>query len=267
MRGPGPRRPTARVLAVALVLCAAAATGGPVAGAPRAQLTISPERIPVTSFYHGSTLTADVVVPSGSEIALKLEGGRSRVTFNRKGRVFLLWMNVGDVTIDNAPHAYILYTSTELSELASGETLQRWGLGLDAVAPQIETRGEGIDRETMLLEFFNYKEKSGLYRRSYGSLRPDLRDDGHDQYSVSIPLPSTIPVGRYLVGLYVFRDGRIVQRASEAVTIEKTGFPLFVSRLAREHEAEYGLLAIVVAVMAGFFIGLVFSRVGRRRPR
>jgi len=66
------------------------------------------------------------------------------------------------------------------------------------------------------------------------------------------------------VGLYVFTDGRLVARTSETVTIQKTGFPLFVSRLAREHEAEYGLLAIVVAVMAGFSIGLVFSYLGKR---
>lgn len=266
MSGPDARRPTPRVLAMALLLCSTAATGGAFAGAPPAPLTVSPKRIPVTSFYHGSTLTADIVVPSGSDIALKLEGGRSRVIFNRRGRVFFLWMNVGDVSIDNAPHAYVLHTSTELSEMASHETLRRLGLGLEALEPQIETRGEGIDRETMLLEFLNYKEKSRLYRLSYGSLRPDLQEDEHDHYSVSIPLPSTIPVGTYSVGLYVFRDGRVVEEAREAVTIEKTGFPRFVSRLAREHPGEYGLLAIVVAVMAGFFIGLIFSHVGRR-PR
>jgi uncharacterized protein (TIGR02186 family) len=266
---------TPLVIAVALLLCSVSFTAPAAAfasaGEDPALLEVSPKRIRVTSLYHGSTLRVDIVVPSGNEIALELEGGRRKVIFNRKGRILLLWMNVGEVTIGNAPQAYMLYTSTALSELASRETLQRLGLGLDALGPQIETRGEGIDRETMLLEFYKYKEKSGLYDLSYGSLRPDRsdtahNDNDHEHYSVRIDLPSRVPVGAYEVRLYVFRDGGLAERASETVTIEKTGFPLFVSRLAREHAGEYGLLAIIVAVMAGFSVGLVFSHVGRR-PR
>lgn len=223
----------------------------------------------MTSSFHGSTLAVDIAVPSGSEVALKLEGARGKAVFNRKGRVFFLWMNVGEVTIDNAPQAYMLYTSAQLTELASPETLRSLGLGLQALEPRIETLGGGIDRETMLVEFYDYKEKARLYSLSYGSLRaerddPLRNDDAGERYRVDIALPSRVPVGVYEVGLYVFRDRRLVEKTSETVTIEKTGFSLLVSRLARDHPGEYGVLAIIVAVMAGFSIGLIFSRVGRR---
>jgi hypothetical protein len=122
----------------------------------------------------------------------------------------------------------------------------------------------------MLLEFYDYKRKGGLYRLAYGSLRPQRGEPGRDgtgleHYVVAIDLPSRIPVGDYEVDLYVFKDGELVEMTSEAVTIEKTGLSLFVSRLARDHPGEYGLLAIVVAVMAGFLVGLVFSRRAGRR--
>jgi uncharacterized protein (TIGR02186 family) len=223
----------------------------------------------VTSGYHGSTLEVDVVVPSRKDIALKLEGRSAEVTFNRKGRVFFVWMNVGEVTVAGAPRAYMLFTSKELAELAPRDALRRLGLGLDALRERIATEGAGIDRDRVLLEFFKYVEARGLYRRSYGSLRPAARtasDDGtgRERYSARIDLPAGIPVGAYDVDLYVFDDGSLLERASDTVTVAKTGFPLLVSRFAREHPAEYGLLAIIVAVIAGYSVGLVFSHVGRR---
>jgi uncharacterized protein (TIGR02186 family) len=274
MNDPNAGRATPPVLTVALLLCSAsfvaAAPAFPRAGEDPAALVVSPERVPVTSRYHGSTLNVDIVVPSGGEIALEVEGERKRMVFNRKGRVVVFWMNVGEVIIDNAPQAYMLYTSTALSKLAPRGTLRELGLGLDALGPQIETRGEGIDRETMLLEFYEYEKRRGLLDLSYGSLRPDRGDpesgdDDRELYSARIHLPSRIPVGAYQVRLHVFRDGGLIERASKTVTIEKTGLPLFVSRLARKHPGEYGLLAIVVAVMAGLSVGFVFRHVGRRR--
>ncbi|MCG6927733.1 MAG: TIGR02186 family protein [Acidobacteria bacterium] len=269
MSDPGAGR-TAPLVLVALLLCSAPATTAEApASADPAPLAVSPTHIPVTSSFHGATLSIDVSVPSGSEVALKVEGARGRVIFNRKGRVFFLWMNVGEVTVGNAPQVYMLSTSTDLVDLASGETLRRLGLGRHALESQIATRGEGIDRETMLDEFFDYKERGELYGLSQGTLRPDRSDPGgsgsaREHYSVDVALPSSIPVGAYEVGLYAFTKGQLVERATETVTIEKIGFARFVSRLARQHPGEYGLLAIVVAVAAGFSIGLVFSHVGRR---
>ncbi len=136
----------ALILAVALLLCSTSSSGeesAASAGGGPATLAVSPRRIPVTSSFHGSTLAVDIAVPSGSEVTLKLEGTRGKAVFNRKGRIFFLWMNVGEVTIDNAPQAYMLYTSAHLTELASPETLRRLGLGLQALEPRIETLWAG----------------------------------------------------------------------------------------------------------------------------
>jgi uncharacterized protein (TIGR02186 family) len=267
MRGPH-RGGTLPLAALGLAAVAGAGSAGPRADA--ASLSVSPRRVWVTSRYHGATLQVHVVAPSGSDIALELEGKRKDVAFNQKGNVFFLWMNVGEVTVGNAPQAYMLFTSTERRGLAPPETLKRLGLGLEALGPEIETRGEGIGRETVLQEFYNYKKKRGLYRLSYGSLRPERGapgpdGGGRDAYSARIHLPSRVPVGLYEVTLLVFKDGGLVERRSETVAIEKVGLPLLVSRLARDHPGEYGLVAIIVAVVAGYAVGFLFSHLRRRR--
>jgi hypothetical protein len=66
------------------------------------------------------------------------------------------------------------------------------------------------------------------------------------------------------VELFVFKDGVLTDKLETMVSIEKNGLPRFVSRLAREHAADYGFLAIVTAVVAGFLIGVAFNYVGRR---
>jgi uncharacterized protein (TIGR02186 family) len=274
MNEPAAGRIPALMLAAGLLLssgfvtttAAAAFASG---GVGPASLAVFPKRVLLTSRYHGSTLDVDIVAPSGSDIALKLEGKRRNLVFNKKGRVVVLWMNVGEVTIGNAPQTYMLYTSTALAELAPRETLQRLCLGLDALEPQIEARGGAVHRDTLLLEFYAYMKKRELYRVAYGALRPERGAPGYngaprDRCTVRIHLPSRIPVGAYEVDLCVFKDRGLVERMTETVTVEKTGFPLLVSRLAREHPGEYGLLAIIVAVVAGYSVGLVFSYLGRR---
>jgi len=263
--------PLAYAMLWLLGLAAIASAGATSPGVDAASLFVSPRRVSVTSRYHGATLRVRILAPSGSDIAVELEGKRRDVAFNQKGKVFFLWMNVGEVTVGNAPQAYMLFTSTELRRLASPETLKRLGLGLEALGPEIETRGEGIGRETVLREFYNYKKRRGLYRLSYGSLSPEGGEpeptgSGRDTYSARIHLPARMPVGHYEVRLLVFKDGELVERRSESVAIEKVGLPLLVSRLARDHPAEYGLVAIIVAVMAGYAVGFLFSHL-RRRPR
>jgi uncharacterized protein (TIGR02186 family) len=229
-----------------------------------ASLVVRPEHIEVTSFYHGSTVMVDIVAPSECQIALKLEGDRKTAIFRQKGKVGILWMNVGDVTVKNAPLVYMLYTSAPLPELAPPATLQRLRLGYDALDRTLEFEGENMDRESMLSEFKDFQETRGLYRTLCGSLRGESYNEDQKHYSIQIPMPSAVPVGAYGVELFVFNDGVLTDKLETIVSIEKNGLPRFVSRLAREHAADYGFLAIVTAVVAGFFIGVAFNYVGRR---
>ena len=83
---------------------------------------------------------------------------------------------------------------------------------------------------------------------------------------VRTPVPSGMPSGDYDIHLYCFREGNLVEERAARLNIDRIGLPHFMINLAYNHAAEYGLLAIIVAMAAGIIMGVIFSSLpGRGR--
>jgi hypothetical protein len=81
-------------------------------------------------------------------------------------------------------------------------------------------------------------------------------------FKTTIPVPSRLSPGQYTVEVAAVRNDEIVARASMPVNVALTGFPALLSSLAFANGAMYGILATVIAVLAGLGIGLVFQSKG-----
>ena len=153
----------------------------------------------------------------------------------------------------------MLFFSEKLSDMAPKDTILSLGLGYDALSRQIEGTGGQIEKREMLTEFFRFKEKSKLYHISNEMLQPENSSEPFERYSFLIPVNSAMPVGEYQVVVYFFKDGKCAKKLSDTLTIQKVGFVKFVFDMALEHAALYGVLAILIAVVAGFSIGILFN--------
>lgn len=228
------------------------------------KLQVQPREIKVSDFYNGSKVKVDIFVPAQGEITVKFAGKPTTIVLERKGRKGIFWLNVDEITLNNAPQAYMLFFSQKLSDMAPKDTILSLGLGYDALSRQIgETEGQ-IAKPEILSEFFRFKEKSKLYHISNELLQPENPSDRLVHYSLLIPVNSAMPVGEYQVTVYFFEDGKCKKQLSDTLTIQKVGFVKFVSGVAMEHAALYGILAILIAVMAGFSIGILFNFLKKR---
>jgi len=95
-----------------------------------------------------------------------------------------------------------------------------------------------------------------------GNITYGPASDGKRSFTAEIPIPSRLSPGAYLVELIAVRDGSIIARAEQPVTANLVGFPALLSNLAFGHAALYGILATVMAVLAGLAIGIVFQSRG-----
>jgi len=222
-------------------------------------LRITPRHIDITSSYHGASLRVEMEAPRHAEVALELRGEPQDAVFNQEGKVGPVWMDVGVVTVRDAPRAYMLFTSAGLHAPSPSGTLGDLKLGYASVEPNIRVEGKGVERAVILREFESFKENRGLYRISEGSLSPGKGAGDVQRFDLEVPLPSTLPPGSYSVALHVFEAGRQVGLLERGLSVRKKGFPLLLFRLAREHAAEYGLLSILVALAAGLFVALLFN--------
>jgi len=226
-------------------------------------IEVSPEKIEITMFYHGTDIEVRGTAPSASEVALVVVGKQEEQTLSRKGRVGPLWMNVETVTVKGAPQMYCILTSTNtLEELAASEILTEYEIGYDTLGKSVSIEQESPDLDATFREFIKLKESMGLYKVLNDSIGLKPQNGNFSEFSVSLAIPPRVPPGEYSISMYCFKEGQTVSNSSSILTVEKAGLPAKLSFLAFNHAAVYGVLSIVIAVAVGLFMGVLFGKKG-----
>jgi hypothetical protein len=108
-------------------------------------------------------------------------------------------------------------------------------------------------------EFIKLKEHNGCYKIYKGATIKS--ESGEKQVlNAYLNIPSFIPVDEYNVVVYCFQNGSLTDKSVANLKVKKVGAPLFISNLATNSPALYGILAIVAAMSAGILIGMIFSK-------
>jgi uncharacterized protein (TIGR02186 family) len=79
-------------------------------------------------------------------------------------------------------------------------------------------------------------------------------------FRAQLALPANVPTGKYQVQIYLLRDGRVVSARSRGLDVERVGAEAVVYDFAHQNSALYGLIAILVALMAGWVAHLAFRK-------
>lgn len=220
--------------------------------------TLTPDTIDVGTFYNGSRVQVTGDIPECDGAVLVMEAGRDEIRLNRKGRVAGIWLNVAQVTVQNVPKVYILAASDSLENICSPEVRRRAQIGSEYLRDQIKFVCDKPLTGTEFEEFLKLKIDNGTYNMNVGiDLVP--AEPGRMKLSATLPIAPTIPPGTYKIVLYCFKDGARIGRGETQLTVKRVGLARMMANLAHEHAAEYGLLAIVVAMMVGIVMGVIFD--------
>jgi len=225
---------------------------------------ISPSEIQIGALYHGEQLKIDINSLPDEQIALKLEGKRESIKLSKKGKVYFLWMTVGEIVFHNTPQVYLIYASRKLEKLGSDSERLRLGLGYTVLEKQVQIEGSSQERQESFGEFVKMKEHEKLYGIHDEPFPTGSMKDGARHVVFNLDIPSTIPAGEYTIELYRMRGGKILAPLSKNLTIKKTGLVSYISDLAYNHAKLYGGIAVALAVMIGVLIGLLFGLLRRK---
>ncbi len=218
-------------------------------------VSVEPERIGVDLFYGGLAPRVHATVPKGYQVAIRLMGKRGRVELKTKGKVWgVLWMNVGEVTLESAPTAYLLATSVPLAELAPEAELDRFDLGYGALARHAGPEAAAFE------QFVKLKQQEGVYRIDENAVRVQPFGSKQASATVSLPLPARTPVGEYTVDVIGFEHGHGHEIGTASLRLEQAGLVRALRSLAADRSLVYGFAAVLVAIVAGVLTGLLFGR-------
>jgi hypothetical protein len=249
------------VRAVLCFGCVAALAGTPAGGAALGQagegMTVAPPRAEIGMFYDGARVTVSCTVDSGSEAAILVSGAGARLRLHRQARVWgTFWAPSGEVTFDGIPSVYLLQTSVPLEDLAPDTVLHRLGLGYDT----FQATREGPER-ALFPDLVRLKESDGLFDYSVGRLQAESSAAGRRLVAAVVDLPPKAKPESYRVQCLGFRNGEPTAQEEETFTLARGAFNALIGSLAQRHGLFYGVLAVVVAMGAGLFVGLVFGSV------
>jgi len=101
------------------------------------------------------------------------------------------------------------------------------------------------------------KQRSGLYGESVG----DVSIQGGRLFRTRLELPANVPTGEYTVTVLLVDNREVVSRSTRQLSVRKVGIEAKVTEFAFEQSLWYGILAVLIALIAGWFAGFVFRKV------
>ena len=225
-------------------------------------LDVQPAEVTISSFFSGVQMRITAELPPGSQAVLRILGKRIEEELMRKTHHWELWMNSGEVDIENAPVLYIVLSSApDLLPPDGGDN--PWGYHALEQEARFSGRLKSSEDEKIFSEFVQLKERDNLYHLYPGGLKITSLDPNRSQVSASIHLPSRLKPGTYRITLWIIRDGQANERRDGTFDVRRQGLPELLHALAADHGVLYGIFAVIIAMAVGLLTGLAFHRTGR----
>ena len=223
--------------------------------------SIVPERIAVNSLYHGSRIVISGETEADRDIILKISSPEVQTNFHKKGKAGgVLWMNIGGLEFNPVPYVYLIYTTKDINSMLSESQRDVYVIGYDAFRRHVNVSPAANDaeKENWLGEFIKFKEKEKVYGVFPGTV--EIKNSGDKTaYNLFLDWPYEAPPMEYTISVYAVKDGAITDSTEKSLVVEKTGLLKFLSDMAFNHEIIYGIISIIIAVVAGFIVSLLFK--------
>ena len=242
---------------VCAVACLAALASVKAARADSLVADLSQRLVAITTGFAGTDVLLFGAVEGEGDVVIVVRGPDRPVIMHRKSRVLGIWANTAQMTFDRAPSFYAIATSKPIREIAPDVVRARHEMGVDALRLDLPSAkaSPNIAREWRRGLIRNY-QKSGLYAKEVGS----VTFLGNRLFRVKLHLPANVPTGAYQAMTYLLKGGRVVSAQTMPLFVSKIGAEAFVFDFATRYGAYYGLIAIAIALMAGWLAHLAFRK-------
>jgi uncharacterized protein (TIGR02186 family) len=250
----------ARVMATALLIALALA-GTAAAQRETIQADTSDREIAIESDFTGARITVFGAVDNSRQesansgyydVIIVIRGPAENLVARKKERFAGIWINGRSAAFSHVPSFYAALSTRPLDEIADETTLRRYGIEFN---PK-QQGGDGARPDEFENAVIEAKKKDRLY-----IIEPfAVAFIGNSLFRGTVKLPAKVRVGSYSADVYLFRQGKLLNRHNTALYVRKAGIERQLTALAYNQPWVYGLLSVVVAVACGLLGWTLFSR-------
>jgi uncharacterized protein (TIGR02186 family) len=172
-----------------------------------------------------------------------------------KQRAAGIWVNGPGEVFPSVPGFYAALSTRPFRAVTADQTLKQLGIGLGHLDFG-KARSDDVEEAKFRSAVIRLNKQQNLFQE---------HDDGvafvgRSLFRGTVALPVNVPIGRYTADVYLFRDGELISKNQSTLEVNKAGIERVIYRLAFSHSFLYGLLSVLVAVLAGLAGWFAFRR-------
>jgi uncharacterized protein (TIGR02186 family) len=225
-------------------------------------LDLSNKRIEIRYSFNGADIILFGTVGSSAtgsindpfDVVVVVRGPEEAMVVRRKEKLGFIWVNGQSLEFPAAPGYYAVAANRPLSQIANTNEFLATGIGFENL--HLAYEGEAGQPQAVP-EFkqalFDLRTSKGLYRQEEDSVTMI----GEGLFRMDVHLPANVPVGQFQIDAYVFQNGKFKVRERIPLAVDKEGFERAVFNFAHDSPFLYGLMAVVIALIAGWIAGVV----------
>ncbi|WP_210528000.1 TIGR02186 family protein [Rubellimicrobium arenae] len=217
-------------------------------------LGLSSDEVAITATFDGSDIlifgavkrAAPAPQPAPLQVIITVSGPQEPLTVREAERRLGIWVNSRAVRVDAAPTFYAVATTGPLDRILRDTEDLRHSISIPRA---IRAIGNDVgNREDFLDALIRIREQEGSYQILEGGV--DFEQE--TLFRTEIGLPANLTEGDYVTRIFLTRDGRIVDSYEASIYVRKVGLERWLFALAQEQPFLYGLMALAIAIAAGW---------------
>jgi len=244
-----------------MVLMTAILAGLAVASKARAEPLIadlSDHLVAITTGFTGTELLLFGSIEEDGDVIVVVHGPPTAVTVRRKERVAGIWMNRASMTFDEAPSYYYIAMTEGATEGLPLPVLHRHQIGAQNIRMIAPQDADPAELEEFRSSLIRNQQTHGLYSTVPGT----IQRRGQRLFRTTVHFPANVPIGTYVIETLLARNGEIQSGQTTPLFVSKVGAGAQIFRIANSFPALHGILAILIAMAAGFAANWIFRKLG-----
>jgi uncharacterized protein (TIGR02186 family) len=215
---------------------------------------ISTNQINIDTKFTGAEVLLFGAKGNAGNIIVVIRGPKKDYVVSKKDKLLGVWYNK-DRTLFKDSHSYYSFFSSNENEVGDERILSKLEIGKDRIQFDIE-ENKNVPESEFKVEFVYNMENKNLYLSHPESI--EFLDE--TLFKVMLRFPKNISQGTYVVDIYLIDDSELSSFQSIPIYVNQVGLSSDINQFAHNNSVLYAIVAILIAVSAGFFANFVFVK-------
>ncbi len=187
------------------------------------------------------------------QVIITVAGPDSPLVVRKKEWVAGIWLNRGEVQVASAPSFYAVATTGDLTDILAPEEDATYHVSIPTTIRAVGGAADQADYITALQRIKAASKSYVLARDTVLLLRQSL-------FRTEVSLPANLVEGTYKVRIFLTRGGKVVDTQDSQIEVHKAGLERELYNLAMQQPLAYGVLSLLLAMVAGWGASELFKR-------